>query len=72
MSHQGRPLRVRKRATALKSPWIEWPKKVQHFRSAPPRFNPFRSLNNDDVLAFSKWYHGETNGRETIRCGLTS
>ncbi|XP_062085066.1 uncharacterized protein LOC133791163 [Humulus lupulus] len=66
----GRPLRLRKRARNLLSPFISWPKKRRYSKLEPPTFNPFRLPIEEDVQAFYRWYNGDTCGRPVIRCGL--
>ncbi|KAF4356481.1 hypothetical protein G4B88_015315 [Cannabis sativa] len=68
----GRPLRLRKRAASLKSPFTPWPRKRRYSKLEPPTFDPFRQPIEEDVQAFFRWYNGDTNGRRTIRCGQTS
>ena len=48
----GRPLRLRKCARNLLSPFISWPKKRRYSKLEPPTFDPFRLPIEEDVQAF--------------------
>lgn len=70
VSHKGRLLIGVEEGNKLEVSLDKVTKNVRHFRLAFSRLYIFRSLNDDYVLAFNKWYHGQTNG--TILCSLAS